>query len=73
MSNIYDAMRRDLESVTAIRSRADADELRRLHAVNADLLEALRSALDASWNGPMPDYARDKACAAIARAEEVQP
>lgn len=50
-----------------------ADELRRLHAVNADLLEALRTALDASWNGPMPDYARDKACAAIARAEEVKP
>ena len=50
-----------------------ADELRRLHSVNADLLEALRTALDASWNGPMPNYARDKACAAIARAEEVKP
>ena len=50
-----------------------AAELRRLHAVNAELLEALRTALDASWNGPMPDYARDEARAAIARAEEVKP
>jgi hypothetical protein len=49
-----------------------ADELRRLHAMNAELLEALKVALDASWNGPMPDYARDKACAAIAKAEGVQ-
>jgi hypothetical protein len=36
-------------------------------------LEALKVALDASWDGPMPDYARDKACAAIAKAEEVKP
>ncbi len=50
-----------------------ADELRRLHAVNKELLEALRTALDASWNGPMPDYARDEARAAIAKAEEVKP
>ncbi len=50
-----------------------AAELRRLHAVNAELLEALRTALDASWNGPMPDYARGKARAVIAKAEEVKP
>jgi hypothetical protein len=50
-----------------------ADELRRLHSVNAELLEALRTALDASWNGSMPDYAREEACAAIAKAEEVKP
>jgi hypothetical protein len=50
-----------------------AAELRRLHAVNAKLLEALRTALDASWNGPMPDYARDEARDAIAKAEEVKP
>jgi hypothetical protein len=53
--------------------RRAAAELRRLHAVNAELLEALRTALDASWNGPMPDYARDQARAAIAKAEGVQP
>ena len=29
------------------------------------LREALRTALDASWNGPMPDYARDEATAAL--------
>jgi hypothetical protein len=52
---------------------AEADELRRLHAANAKMLEALKVALDASWDGPMPDYARDKACAAIAKAEEVKP
>ncbi len=50
-----------------------AAELRRLQAVNADLLEALRTALDASWNGPMPDYAREEARAAIAKAEGVTP
>ncbi len=50
-----------------------AAELRRQHEVIADLLEALRTALDASWNGPMPDYAREEARAAIARAEEVKP
>jgi hypothetical protein len=50
-----------------------AAELRRLQAVNADLLEALRTALDASWNGPMPDYAREEARAAIKKAEEVKP
>ena len=52
---------------------AAAAELRRLHAANAELLEALKVALDASWNGPMPDYARDKARAAIAKAEGVKP
>jgi hypothetical protein len=41
--------------------------------VNAELLEALRTALDASWNGPMPDYARDQARAAIDKAEGVKP
>ena len=49
-----------------------ADELRRQHAEierltadNERLREALRTALDASWNGPMPDYARDEATAAL--------
>jgi hypothetical protein len=46
-----------------------AAELRRQHDVIAELLEVLRTALDASWNGPMPDYARDQARAAIAKAE----
>ncbi len=50
-----------------------AAELRRLHAVNAELLEALKVAFDASWDGPMPYYARDKACAAIIKATEVKP
>jgi len=42
----------------------------RLIAAAPELLEALRTALDASWNGPMPDYARDQARAAIKKAEE---
>ena len=50
-----------------------AAKLRRLHAANAELLQALKVALDASWNGPMPDYARETARAAIAKAEEVKP
>lgn len=56
-----------------------AAELRRLHSVNAQLLEALKKLL------AMPDFdntektswkrskARDKARAAIAKAEEVKP
>ena len=39
------------------------------HAEIKRLREALRTALDASWNGPMPDYARDEATAAL---QEVQ-
>ena len=49
------------------------EENKRLREANAELLEALRTALDASWNGPMPDYARDEARDAIAKAEEVKP
>jgi len=52
---------------------AEAAELRRQHEVIADLLEALKVAFDASWDGPMPYYARDKACAAIIKATEVKP
>jgi hypothetical protein len=50
-----------------------AAELRRQHEVIAELLEALKVAFDASWDGPMPYYARDKACAAIIKATEVKP
>ena len=40
-------------------------EIERLKAENERLREALRTALDASWNGPMPDYARNEATAAL--------
>ena len=110
MSDIYDAMRKDLESAMAnlSKQRDNDNELRRQHAeierltaawhcqharkveeraeaklwfentqkvkeMNAELLEALKVALDASWDGPMPDYAREKASAVIAKAEEVKP
>jgi hypothetical protein len=43
-----------------------AAELRRLHAVNAELLEALKAMLE---NGQDYTATRDKARAAIARAE----
>jgi hypothetical protein len=46
----------------------DKHDNARLIAAAPELLEALRTALDASWNGPMPDYARDEARAAIAKA-----
>jgi hypothetical protein len=49
------------------------NENERLLEINAELLEALRTALDASWNGPLPDYAREEARAAIAKAEKVKP
>jgi hypothetical protein len=48
--------------------RLAAAELRRLYSVNAELLEALKWAIAASYDGPMPDYARDKARAAIKKA-----
>lgn len=34
-----------------------------------ELLEALKAVLNASWDGPLPDYARKIAIAAIAKAE----
>ena len=49
-----------------------AAELRRLHAVNQELLEALRSLIDmdvAYRRGPKVEQAVDVACAAIAKAE----
>jgi hypothetical protein len=42
-----------------------AIKLRRQHAEIKRLREALRTTLDASWNGPMPDYARNEATAAL--------
>jgi hypothetical protein len=59
-----------------------AAELRRLHAVNAELLEALRLALESHGRMLMSDPPQDawkaygveeKARAAIAKAEEVKP
>jgi hypothetical protein len=59
-----------------------ADELRRLHAVNAELLEALKD-MHSGWKyirethgdlyGVGWDRAQEKAEAAIAKAEEVKP
>ena len=82
MSNIYDAMRRDLESAMANASRPNAAELRRLRKVNAELLEALQLALSAHGRMLMSDPPQDawkaqgveeKARAAIAKAEGVKP
>jgi hypothetical protein len=56
-------------AVEVARSAEAEEDLRK---VNAELLEALKTALHASWDGPMSDYARDKACAAIAKAEGVK-
>ena len=63
-----------------LRDRNAADELRRLHAVNAELLEALKSLMhevDESGNGYAKDFgwpaAVGKARAAIAKAEGVKP
>ena len=69
----------DLPHVGQHRSAA---ELRRLHAVNAELLEALKLALSAHGRMLLSDPPQDawkaqgveaKACAAIAKAEEVKP
>jgi len=73
VSNIYDAMRRDLESVTAIRSRADAAELRRLRSVNAELLGALKDVMERLVDRHEADESAVKARAAIKKAEEVKP
>ena len=56
----------------AVEVARSAEAEKDLRKVNAELLEALKTALHASWDGPMPDYARDKACAAIANAEGVK-
>jgi hypothetical protein len=62
--------------------RLAAAELRRLHAVNAELLEALRLALESHGRMLMSDPPQDawkaygveeKARAAIDKAEEVKP
>ena len=50
---------------------AAADELRRLHAVNAELLEALTDLL--GWQTLAPDDVVAAARAAIAKAEGVKP
>jgi len=50
-----------------------AEELRRLHSVNAELLEALRSLIDmdvAYQRGPKVEDAVEVARAAIAKAQE---
>jgi hypothetical protein len=94
VSNIYDAMRRDLESAMANVSRPNGDELRRLrkenkrlHSVNAELLEALKALTVAvtfadppkEFNGVLCHEARvpvgfvDAVRAAVAKAEEVKP
>lgn len=39
-----------------------------LIAAAPDLLEALKQCLAASFDGPLPDYARESAAAAIAKA-----
>ena len=72
MSNIYDAMRRDLESAMANASRPNADELRRLHAVNAELLEALKAIL--ATQSEFEEWeAQQAARVVVAKAEEVKP
>ena len=41
----------------------------RLIAAAPDLLTALRAVLNQSWDGPLPDFIREKACDALAKAE----
>jgi hypothetical protein len=50
--------------------REAAAELRRLHALNGELLEALKQALEECiWPNERLSDVHDKACAAIAKAE----
>ena len=65
MSNIYDAMRKDLESAMANASRPNAAELRRLRKVNAELLEALRhlALMAEAWEGLCRGRAAETAAA----------
>jgi hypothetical protein len=50
-----------------------AAELRRLHAVNAELLEALKAILGDGLHCDVVPHLHEKARAAIARAEGEQP
>lgn len=58
-----------VQELDAMTRKREDDEIERLREINAELLEALKVALDSSWNGPMPDHARDKASESIAKAE----
>ncbi len=80
MSDIYDAMRRDLESAMANASRPNAAELRRLrkenkrlHSVNAELLEACVYLVQGIEACGLTGVYLDQARAAISKAEEVKP
>ena len=46
---------------------------RRLERQRDELMEALGLCLSESYNGPMPDYAREKASSAIASVKEGKP
>jgi hypothetical protein len=63
VSDIYDAMRRDLESAMANASRPNAAELRRLRRVNAELLGALRNLarMAEAWEGLVQGRAAETA------------
>lgn len=79
MSTQPEALRlaRELEACPTINYKDHAAELRRLHAVNQELLEALRPFTKATltYNGAIIGLMRedfDRAIAAIARAEGEQ-
>ena len=77
---LADALEVDKWHISGVTAQSAADELRRLHAVNAELLQALKDATDAieHWGSYSSDYFQKKwdlqsdinaARAAIARAE----
>jgi hypothetical protein len=71
MSDLREALRlaRELEACPTINYKDHAAELRRLSAVNQELLEALNAILNGHGDPDIPEAALAKARAAIARAE----
>ena len=63
MAAALDALRDALADVHIEEANA------RLIAAAPDLLTALRAVLNQSWDGPLPDFIREKACDALAKAE----
>jgi hypothetical protein len=61
MSNVRGAIKTDLRELI----RRQHAEIERLTAKNERLREALRTVLDQSWNGSLPDWARDEAASAL--------
>ena len=66
---LADALEVDKWHISGVTAQSAAEELRRLHSLNGELLEALNAILVGHGDPDIPEAALAKARAAIARAE----